>query len=176
MRRTYDFKGNVHTSILPHLQRAVRHESVTVMMCNDWAELPSSRTSNTTIAPGYMNTVLRLYVFGFKHEIQFVAKERCLTTAFRSLSLQHINISHNGRGHTISICFTQYQYAFFLRIYIHYKYLLSMCVCVCVYLRASMFCKYVSTNATPVFAKVEIIKPFLFTTKQFIKCLIYGSI
>jgi len=92
MRKTHDFKVKVHTSILPHLQRAVRHESVTVMMCNDWGELPSSRTSNTTIAPGYMKSVLRLYVFGCRYEIQFVAKTISLTTVFRNLSLQHINV------------------------------------------------------------------------------------
>jgi len=89
MRKTHDFK--VHTSILPHLQRAVRHESVTVMMCNDWGELSSPRTSTTTIAPDYMKTLLRLYVFGCKYEIQFVAKTRCLTV-FRNLSLQHVNV------------------------------------------------------------------------------------
>ena len=139
MRKTHDFKVKVHTSILPHLQRAVRHESVTVMMCNDWGELSSSRTSNTTISPGYMKTVLRLYVFGCKYEIQFVAKTRCLTTVFRYLSLQRIYICHiTDESPTISIYFPQYQYASFVRTYIHYKYVLSMyiciylCVCVCV--------------------------------------------
>jgi hypothetical protein len=128
MRKTHDFK--VHTSILPQIQRAVRHESVTVMMCNDWGELSSSRTSNTTIAPGYMKTALRLYVFGCKYEIQFVTKTRCLTTVFRNLSLQHINMSYNGREpynfnllHSISVCFfCSYLYTL--------QYVLSMYVCV----------------------------------------------
>ena len=97
MRRTHDFKGKLHTSILPHLQRAVRHKSVTIIMCNDWGELSSLRTSNTVIAPGYMKTVLRLYAFGCKYEIQYVANTRRLTTVSRNLSLQHINTSYNGR-------------------------------------------------------------------------------
>ena len=144
MRKTHDFKVKVHTSILPHLQRAVRHDSVTVMMCNDQGELSSSRTSSTTIAPGYMKTVLRLYVFGWKYEIQFVAKTRCLTTVFRYLSLQRINMSYNGREPynfnilpSISVCF-----------FCSYLYTLQacsvnvcVCVCVCVYVCVSpCFC------------------------------------
>jgi hypothetical protein len=160
MRKTNDFK--VHTSILPHILRAVRHEPVTVMMCNDWGELSSSRTSNTTIAPGYMKTVLRLYVCGCKYEIQFVAKTRCLTTVFRSLSLQRINVPYNGREPynfnilpSISVCF-----------FCSYLYTLQVrSFTVCVYLLASEFCKYVSINVTPVFAKMEVIKPFLFIPK-----------
>ena len=147
--------------------RAGRHESVTVMMCNDWGELSSPHTSNTTVTPDRMKTVLRLYVFGCRYEIQFVAKTRCLTV-FRNLSLQHINVMLRTRA-------LQFQYTshymsillLFVLIYIKSTFSQCMCVfeCMCVYLRASMFCKYISTNVTPVFAKVDIIKPYLFTPK-----------